>query len=97
MLFSASMVRRSSRHSPASCLLGVLDGVLNNVPVGLKPIRLLDELAAFDLKHLNPAAAFVLRRSDLQRRYQTAQREAVNHLEALLHVLAGRRFSTCQL
>src|SRR5215471_3853426 len=95
MLFSASMAASPVQACEAS--FGVCDGVLDDVAIRLEPVRLFDELAAFDLEDLHPAATLVLGRGDLQRWYQTTQRQAVNHLEAFFHVLAGRRLAACQL
>src|SRR5437660_12277222 len=74
----------------ANALLRRGDGLGEDLGITPEPVRFLDELAALDLEDLHPAAAFMVGRGDLQRRYQAAEREVLDRLEALAHVLAGR-------
>ena len=62
-----------------------------------KPFGFLDELAALDLKDLDPAAAFVVLGVTFKRRHQAAQGEVPDLLEALFDVLAGRLLAAVEL
>src|SRR5947207_14800644 len=95
MLLSVSMGRweagagvpgpgRGSRLLP-----GLLDVLAHDVLIRGEPIGLLHELAALDLPDLDEPAALVILRRHLQRRHEPTEREVVDLLEALLHVLAG--------
>ena len=63
--------------------------LLDHVAVGLEPVAVLDELAALDGPDLHPAAALVVLGRDLHGRHHAAEREVLDRLHALLHVLAG--------
>src|ERR687888_2785937 len=97
MLLSVSMADaarggRSARSGRRSTLLlgpGLLDVLRDDVLVRVEPFGRLHELAVLDLPDLDEAAAFVVLRRDLERRYQPAQREVADLLESLLRVLAG--------
>src|SRR6516225_11811483 len=78
-------------------LFGFLDCSGHDFRVSAEPVRLLDELAALDLKNLHPAAAFVVARGDLERRDQAAKREVVDRLEARFDVFAGRGLAAGRL
>src|SRR5690242_14617800 len=94
MLLSASI----SHLAPVVArLFGVLHRVLDDVAIGLHPVRLLDELAALDLEDLHPTAAFVLRRRDRQRWHESAEVELLDALKALLDILALGRLAAGQL
>src|SRR5579864_1965014 len=97
MLLSAStrMTSPAVRRRPG--LFGRLDGFVYDVAIGVEPLGLLDELAALDLEDLHPAAALVIVRRDLQRRDQSAEREVLDLLEALLDVVTGRLLATVGL
>ena len=90
--------RATARRDPGgSCprLIGGLDRVFDNVAIGAEPVGLLDELAVMDLEDLDPAAALVVGRGDLQRRHKTAQGEVVDLFHAFLDLsvrsASGRR------
>src|SRR6516165_1890295 len=86
-----------TRWTAASPLLGLGDRLGDDLRIGAEPVRLLDELAAFDLEDLHPTAAFMVCRSDLERRNETTEAEVVDLLEALLDVLAGRLLAAIRL
>src|SRR5262245_58228925 len=93
---SIALLRRRERGPPPARLrsprlLGRrgLDVLGHHVRVSREPVRLLLELAALHLPDLDQPAALVVGRGDLERRYQPAQGEVVDLLEAVLHVLAG--------
>src|SRR5437870_2296356 len=90
MLLSASI-------GPLSGLFGLLDGCLNHFRIGAEPFGLLDEFAALDLEDLDKPAALMVRRGDFERRYQPAEAEILDLLEALLDVLAGRLLPALRL
>src|SRR5688572_22090202 len=72
-------------------------GLLHDIAVGPEPVAVGHELAALDGEDLDPAAALVVLRRDLERRYETAERKALDLLKALLHVLACRLLAAVQL
>src|SRR6266571_4574787 len=90
MLLSASITRLLR-------LFGLFDRLGNDLRKGTEPVGLLDELAALDLKDLDPAAALVIGRGDLQGRYQPAEAEVLDRLEALLDLFAGRLLAAIRL
>ena len=81
--------RVSSANSPINPL-PLIASIAQDVGIGAEPVRLLDELSALDLEHLDPAAALVIGGAELERRNETTEREVVDRLKALLYVLAGR-------
>src|ERR1700730_12349899 len=89
MLLSASIVSALNR----ARLFGLGDRLGDGLRIPAEPLGLLDELAAFDLEDLHPAAAFMVGGSDLERRHQAAEAEIVDLLEAALDLLAGRLFA----
>src|SRR5437763_13188679 len=70
--------------------LGLLDRRLDHVAIGARPVGPLNELAALDLEHLDPAAALVVGLCDFERGHEAAQGETADRFEALLDVVAGR-------
>src|SRR5260221_12884558 len=86
MLLSASIGR-------ALLLFRLFDRGGNDLRVAAEPLGLLDELAALDLEDLDKSAAFMVRRGDLEGRHQATEAEIIDRLEALLHILAGRRLA----
>src|SRR2546422_1221696 len=66
-----------------------LDVLADHIVVGAEPVGHLHELPALDLIDLDQPAALVVIRRDLERRHESAQREARDLLEPFLHVLAG--------
>src|SRR6266513_217791 len=94
MLLSVSMAVGSGGRLPGPrprlrLLPGLLDVLGHHVLVRGEPVGDLLELAALDLPDLHEPAALVVLRRDLERGHQSAQREVVDLLEALLRVLAG--------
>src|SRR2546422_4690778 len=66
-----------------------LDVLADHIVVGTEPVGHLRELPALDLIDLDQPAALVVIRRDLERRHESAQREARDLLKPFLHVLAG--------
>src|SRR5262245_6756693 len=64
--------------------------LVDHVAVGPEPVAVLDEFTALDCPNLYPTAALMIGLSNLHRRDHAAQREALDRLHALLHVLAYR-------
>src|SRR6516165_2817155 len=62
-----------------------------------EPVRLLDELTVMDLEDLHPSAAFVIGGRYLERRHETAQGEAMDLFETVLHILSRRLLSAVGL
>src|SRR5262245_43882817 len=60
--------------------------LLDQGAIALEPVLDLHELAALYRPDLDPAAAFVVGRRDLERRHDAAQGEALDRLHALLHL-----------
>src|SRR5216683_2697235 len=83
MLLSASIARSRP-------LLGLGDGLGDDLRIAAEPLGLLDELTALDLEDLDKSATLMVRRGDLERRDQTTEAEILDRLKALLHILAGR-------
>ena len=81
----------------ARLLLGLCNGLRNNLRIGPEPVGLLDELAALDLEDLHPATAFMVGSVDLERRNQTAEAEIVDRFEAFLHIFSGRLLAARRL
>src|SRR6266436_6105033 len=86
MLLSASIQSAANR----TRLLSLCDCLGDELRIAAEPFGLLDELAAFDLENLDPAAALMVGRGDLERRDQAPEVEVVDLLEAVLDLLAGR-------
>src|SRR2546425_2377996 len=63
-----------------------LNVLADHIVVGAEPVGLLRELPALDLIDLDQPAALVVIRRDLERRHESAQREARDLLEPFLHV-----------
>src|SRR5438132_13406896 len=94
MLFSVSIAYghgggRSPRRASSLLLRGVFDVLAHHVLVGGKPVGHLLELPTLHLPDLNETATFVVGRRDLERRDQTAQREARDVLDPGLRVVPG--------
>src|SRR3954453_23997161 len=81
MLLSASI---------GASLFGFLDRGVDHLAIGARPVGRLDEFAALDLKHLDPAAALVSGRCDLEWGNEAAQSETADRFHALFDVIAGR-------
>src|SRR5271169_1975793 len=71
-------------------LLGFFDRCGHDFRVAAEPVGLFDELAVMRLEDLHPAAAFMVRRGDLQGWDETAQGEVVDLFEPVLYIRAGR-------
>src|SRR5262245_56900403 len=75
------------RGGSVAVLVGRREMLVDHVAVGLEPVAVLDELATLDRPHLHPTATLVVGLGNLHRRNHAAQREAIDRLHALLHVL----------
>src|SRR3954470_12877029 len=80
-----------------SCFSRARDRFLDDLAIGAEPVSVGYELAALDSEDLDPAAALVVLRRDLERRHQPAERKVLDLLEPLLDILPGRRFAAGQL
>src|SRR5438309_364206 len=78
-------------------LFGLFDRGGDDFRIAAEPLGLLDELAALDLEDLDEPAALMVRRSDLEGRHQATEAEIIDRLEALLHILTGRRLPAIRL
>src|SRR3972149_2426267 len=67
----------------------LLDVLRYNLWIGLVPVREPHELAPLRLVDLNPAAPLVVVRRELDGRDDATERDALDLLEAGLHILAG--------
>src|SRR5262245_54798031 len=87
---SSGDARGRGRGRPSLRLLTrLLDMLGHHVLIRGVPVGDLHELAALHLPDLNQPAPLVILGRHLQRRHEAAEREVVDLLEALLHVLAG--------
>src|SRR5262249_9616485 len=95
MLFSVSIAyghgggARPPPRASSLLLRGFFDVLAHHVLVGGKPVGYLLELSTLHLPDLDETTALVVRRGDLQRRHQPAQREVRDLLEARLGVGPG--------
>src|SRR5436309_11479387 len=76
------------RLSIAARSLRLLDGLGHHLGIRLEPVRDPHPLAAAHLPDLHQAAALVVGGRDLERRHEASEGEALDLLEASLHVLA---------